>query len=183
MILVFLLISFFIGYLLILLFKLLFKKQKSKKVASNPDNRIEKNQENEVRFEKIDSIRGRSFLFMDRLYNMKTSETEKQEHLTDLKVIFEHGKDLLKREMIKSGFKAGSKIIDVKKFEGLDENGRTVITVLIQHENGGEIRSLQVGLNLDKMTSWTHEFSNQYHSNGKEKYWYLENKKAGLMKI
>ena len=83
--------------------------------------------------------------------------------------------------MIKKGFQPGSKIIDIKYFSGLSEFGSGIISYLIQHESGGEIRSLSINLNMDKMTFIP--TNNHYHSNGKEKYWYLKGKEKVLMRI
>ena len=109
------------------------------------------------------------------------SESEKKDRLTDIQVIFDYGKDLITKEMIKKGFQSGSKIIDIKYFSGLSEFGSGIVSFLIQHENGGEIRELSILLNLKNM-----EFTatrNGFYSTGKEKYWYLENKEKSLMQI
>ena len=171
-----LLFLFLIGLPFYWLFKLIFKK---KKIVNNINSKIPNNK---PEFEPSESIKKTEFMFMNDYRMWKNlSQTEKVERLTDIQVIFDYGKDLLKREMIKKGFEPGSKIIDIKYFTGLNEFGHTIATFLIQHENGGEIRALTVNIDMKKM-----EFTatnNHFFSNGKEKYWYLKEKKKDLMKI
>lgn len=175
-ILLILLILFLIGLPFYWLYKLIFKKKKPEK------NQEQKIPENKSEFEITDLITGRKFLFMED-YRMwkRLSDSEKKDRLQDIQVIFDYGKDHITKAMIKKGFQPGSKIIDIKYFTGLNEFGFTIATFLIQHENGGEIRALSININMDKMTFTP--TNNHFHSNGKEKYWYLKDKKKDLMKI
>lgn len=165
----FLLISFLIGLPIYWLFKLVFKK---KTINFSKDPEIE---EIKVENKFSDLIAEPKFLFMeDHRMWIGLSESEKKDRLTDIKVIFDYGKDLITKEMIKKGFQSGSKIIDIKYFSGLSEFASGIVSYLIQHKEGGEIRELAIRINLKDM-----EFiatSNRFHSTGKEKYWYLKNK-------
>ena len=171
-----LLILFLIGLPFYWIYKLIFNKKKNK-VIKKP-----KIAENESETLVSDLITKRKFLFMEDYRMWKgLSESEKKDRLTDIQVIFDYGKDLITKEMIKKGFQSGSKIIDIKYFSGLSEFGSGIVSFLIQHENGGEIRELSILLNLKNM-----EFTatrNGFYSTGKEKYWYLENKEKSLMQI
>lgn len=100
---------------------------------------------------------------------------ERKERLEDIDVVFREGKNSIKKEMISQGFKPGSKIIDIKYFSGLTEHGFTIIGLLIQNEVGGEIRELVLDIDLAKMDFRTSR--NLYHSSGKERYYYLKNRK------
>mgnify|MGYP000088390764 FL=1 len=173
--LIIILILFFISLPFYWLYKWIFKKKKD-----NQTN-VQYTSEKKVEFEPSELIKKTDFMFM-KDYRMwrSLSEDKKKERLTDIQVIFDYGKDLIKREMIKKDFKPGSKIIDIKYFTGLNEFGFTITTFLIQHENGGEIRALTININLDKMVFKATR--NAFFSTGKEKYHYLKNKK-NLMKI
>lgn len=174
-ILLILIILLLIGLPLYWIYKLIFKK---KRVYYNDRQYIS---EKKSEFEPSNLIKKNKFLFMDDYRMWKSlSESEKKERLTDIQVIFDYGKDHIKREMIKKGFKPGSKIIDIKYFTGLNEFGFTIITFLIQHENGEEIRALTINIDLDKMKFTA--TNNRFYSTGKEKYHYLKNKK-NLMNI
>ncbi len=109
------------------------------------------------------------------------SDSEGKDRLKDIQVIFDYGKDHITKAMIKKGFQPGSKIIDIKYFTGLNEFGFTIASFLIQHEDGGEIRALSINIDMDKMKFTP--TNNHFHSNGKEKYWYLKDKNKDLMKI
>ncbi|TXD48111.1 hypothetical protein [Polaribacter sp. IC063] len=175
-IILFLLISFLIGLPFYWLYKLIFKK---KKIDVNKEPKIA---ENKSETKVSDLIAERKYLFMEDYKMWKgLSESEKKDRLTDIQVIFDYGKDLITKEMIKKGFQSGSKIIDIKYFSGLSEFGSGIVSFLIQHEEGGEIRELSIRINLKDM-----EFiatRNGFYSNGKEKYWYLKDKNKDLMKI
>ena len=175
-IILFLLISFLIGLPFYWLYKLIFKK---KKIDINKEPKVA---ENKSETKITDLISQRKYLFMEDYKMWKgLSISEKKDRLTDIQVIFDYGKDLITKEMIKKGFQSGSKIIDIKYFSGLSEFGSGIISFLIQHEEGGEIRELTIRLNLKDM-----EFiatRNSFYSNGKEKYWYLKDKNKDLMKI
>ncbi|MCX7549165.1 hypothetical protein OS188_14505 [Xanthomarina sp. F1114] len=177
-ILLILLILFFMGLPFYWIYKLVFKKKKI--IKADKQNTEEKKSESE--FEPSELIKKADFMFMQDYRMWKNlSESKKKERLTDIQVIFDYGKDHLKREMIKKGFEPGSKIIDIKYFTGLNEFGFTIATFLIQHEKGGEIRALTVNIDMDKMNFTA--TNNHFFSNGKEKYWYLKEKKKDLMKI
>lgn len=166
---------FLIGLPFYLIYKLIFKK---KEIINTHEQNIS---EKILEFAPPELIEKPEYLFMsDPVMWKRLSETERQERLTDIQVIFDYGKDHIKREMIKKGFSPGSKIIDIKRFTGLNEFGFTITTFLIQHENGGEIRALSININLDKMKFTA--TNNHFHSTGKEKYHYLKNKK-NLMEI
>ncbi|QQY81620.1 hypothetical protein JJL45_11875 [Tamlana sp. s12] len=171
-----LLISFLIGLPFYWLYKFIFKKKKIDII--NEAKIAEINSETKIQ----DSISERKYLFMEDYKMWKgLSISEKKDRLTDIQVIFDYGKELITKEMIKKGFQSGSKIIDIKYFSGLSEFGSGIISFLIQHEEGGEIRELSIRLNLKDM-----EFiatRNSFYSNGKEKYWYLKDKNKDLMKI
>ena len=175
-IILFLLISFLIGLPFYWLYKLIIKK---KKIDINKEPKVA---ENKSETKIIDLNSERKYLFMEDYKMWKgLSISEKEDRLTDIQVIFDYGKDLITKEMIKKGFQSGSKIIDIKYFSGLSEFGSGIISFLIQHEEGGEIRELTIRLNLKDM-----EFiatRNSFYSNGKEKYWYLKDKNKDLMKI
>ncbi len=171
-----LLILFLIGLPFYWLYKLIFKKKKTEvskktKIAENkPETKIS------------DLIAERKYLFMEDYKMWKgLSESDKKDRLTDIQVIFDYGKDLITKEMIKKGFQSGSKIIDIKYFSGLSEFGSGIISFLIQHEEGGEIRELSIRINLKDMEFIANR--NAFYSNGKEKYWYLKDKDKALMKI
>lgn len=121
------------------------------------------------------------YTFMNdyRMWKNLTNE-EKESRMKDLEVIFQVGKEHIKKEMITQGFLPGSKIIDIKYFCGLSEHGFTIAGFLIQNENGGEIRELVLDIDLAKMNFRTSR--NIYHSSGKEKYYYLKNDNS-LVKI
>lgn len=175
-ILLILLILFLIGLPFYWIYKLIFKR---KKVTKNDPYNVVKDKSE---FEPSELIKKTEFMFMNDYRMWKNlSESEKKERLTDIQVIFDYGKDLIKREMIKKGFEPGSKIIDIKYFTGLNEFGFTIATFLIQHENGGEIRALTINIDMNKMKFTA--TNNHFFSNGKEKYWYLKDKKKNLMKI
>jgi len=162
-----------------LVFHWIYKRVFKKKKVNKTENKVIFEKQSE--FKPSELIKKKDFMFM-KDYRMwrSLSEAEKQERLTDIQVIFDYGKDHIKREMIKKDFKPGSKIIDIKYFTGLNEFGFTIITFLIQHEKGGEIRALTINIDLDKM-KFTGT-NNLFFSTGKEKYHYLKNKK-NLMKI
>ncbi|NRR93574.1 hypothetical protein HSX10_18545 [Winogradskyella undariae] len=171
-----LLILFLIGLPFYWLYKLIFKKEKIE-VIKEP-----KIAENKSETQVSDLITERKFLFMEDYKMWKgLSESEKKDRLTDIKVIFDYGKDLITKEMIKKGFQSGSKIIDIKYFSGLSEFGSGIISFLIQHEEGGEIRALTLRIDLKGMKFTA--TMNAFHSNGKEKYWYLKDKNKDLMQI
>ena len=171
-----LLILFLIGLPFYWLYKLIFKKKKLNVIKKTP------NPEDKSEFVVSDLIANRKFLFMEDYRMWKSlSESEKKERLTDIQVIFDYGKDLITKEMIKKGFQTGSKIIDIKYFTGLNEFGFTIASFLIQHENGGEIRALSINIDMDKMKFTA--TNNHFHNNGKEKYWYLKDKNNDLMRI
>lgn len=175
-ILLILLILFLVGLPFYWLYKLIFKKKKinAVKKTTNPEDKSE--------FIVSDLIANRKFLFMEDYRMWKSlTESEKKERLTDIQVIFDYGKDLITKEMIKKGFQTGSKIIDIKYFTGLNEFGFTIASFLIQHENGGEIRALSINIDMDKMKFTA--TNNHFYSNGKEKYWYLKDKNKDLMRI
>ena len=116
------------------------------------------------------------YMFMKDFAMWKNLSLEKkQERLMDIDVIFREGKELIKKEMIKQGFLPGSKIIDIKYFTGLSEHGFTITGFLIQNEAGGEIRELVININLAEMKFVA--TGNRYHSSGKERYFYLKNRK------
>lgn len=168
-----LLILFLIGLPFYWLYKLIFKKKKLNDIKKIP------NPEDKSEFMVSDLIANRQFLFMEDYRMWKSlSESEKKERLTDIQVIFDYGKDLITKEMIKKGFQTGSKIIDIKYFTGLNEFGFTIASFLIQHENGGEIRALSINIDMDKMKFTA--TNNYFHSNGKDKYWYLKDKNKEL---
>lgn len=100
---------------------------------------------------------------------------EKQIRLMDIQVIFSEAKDLIKEEMIRQGFKPGSKIIDISYFTGLNEFGFTIASFLIQHESGGEIRELTLRIDLEKMKVSSQR--NTFFRTGKERYHYLKKNK------
>jgi len=171
-----LLTLFLIGLPFYWLYKLIFKK---KKITVSKE---QKNTLNKSETKVSDLFVNRKFLFMED-YNMwkGLTESEKKDRLTDIQVIFDYGKDLITKEMIKKGFLSGSKIIDIKYFSGLSEFGSAIVSFLIQHEERGEIRALSIRVDLKKM-----EFiasNSSFHSTGKEKYWYLRDKEKDLMKI
>lgn len=171
-----LLILFLIGLPFYWLYKLIFKK---KKININKEPRIAKNKSET---KDSDSIAERKFLFMEDYRMWKgLSDSEKKDRLKDIQVIFDYGKDHITKAMIKKGFQPGSKIIDIKYFTGLNEFGFTIASFLIQHEDGGEIRALSINIDMDKMKFTP--TNNHFHSNGKEKYWYLKDKNKDLMKI
>src|SRR5690606_2668026 len=168
-----LLILFLIGLPFYWLYKLIFKKKKLNDIKKIP------NPEDKSEFMVSDLIANRKFLFMEDYRMWKSlSESEKKERLTDIQVIFNYGKELITKEMIKKGFQTGSKIIDIKYFTGLNEFGFTIASFLIQHENGGEIRALSINIDMDKMKFTA--TNNYFHSNGKDKYWYLKDKNKEL---
>ncbi len=168
-----LLILFLIGLPFYWLYKLIFKKKKLNDIKKIP------NPEDKSEFMVSDLIANRQFLFMEDYRMWKSlSESEKKERLTDIQVIFDYGKDLITKEMIKKGFQTGSKIIDIKYFTGLNEFGFTIASFLIQPENGGEIRALSINIDMDKMKFTA--TNNYFHSNGKDKYWYLKDKNKEL---
>ncbi len=174
-ILLILLILFFIGLPFYLIYKWIFKKKKGKKTDKQNIHKIES------QFEPSELIKKPDYMFMEDYRMWKSlSETEKNERLTDIQVIFDYGKDLIKKEMIKKEFQPGSKIIDIKYFTGLSEHGFTITTFIIQHKDGGEIRALTMNIDLGKM-----EFKatrNAYFSSGKERYYYLKDRES-LMNI
>src|SRR5690554_6851342 len=134
-IILFLLISFLIGLPFYWLYKLIFKK---KKIDINKEPKVA---ENKSETKITDLISQRKYLFMEDYKMWKgLSISEKKDRLTDIQVIFDYGKDLITKEMIKKGFQSGSKIIDIKYFSGLSEFGSGIISFLIQHEEGGDIR-------------------------------------------
>jgi hypothetical protein len=171
-----LLILFLIGLPFYWLYKLIFKKKKIE--VSKKSKAAENKSETKI----SDLIAERKYLFMEDYKMWKgLSESEKKDRLTDIQVIFDYGKDLITKEMIKKEFQSGSKITDIKYFSGLSEFGSGIISFLIQHEEGGEIRELSLRINLKDM-----EFiatGNAFYSNGKEKYRYLKDKNKDLMKI
>ncbi|MFV5701059.1 hypothetical protein ACM55F_04215 [Flavobacterium sp. XS2P12] len=169
-----LIILFLIGLPFVLVYRLIIKLYGGKK----PKKGIE-NFESNFKFEKTNLIIEYAFM---KDYGMwiNLKEEERKERLMDIDVIFRETKDLLKKEMINQGFKIGSKIIDIKYFTGLSEYGHTITGFLIQNENGGEIRELTVQIDLEKMKLNT--IRNSYHSSGKERYFYLKNRK-GLIEI
>ena len=158
------------------LYKLIFKSGKSKTNHQNEDHSKTKH------VGHVNSFANQQFKFMEDYRMWKNlSVNEKNSRLTDIKVIFDYGKEHIKKAMIKKGFKSGSKIIDISYFCGLNEFGSAIIHFLIQHENGGEIRELSININMDKM-----EFiptCNLFYSNGKEKYWYLKGKNKDIMNL
>ena len=175
-ILLILLILFLIGLPFYWFYKLIFKKKKTEISKEQEIPKIK------PEFEASNLITSRKFLFMEDYRMWKNlTESEKKERLTDIQVIFDYGKDHITKEMIKKGFKAGSKIIDIKYFSGLSEFGSGIISFLIQHEEGGEIRELSIRINLKDMKFIATR--NAFYSNGKEKYWYLKDKNKDLMKI
>ena len=104
-----------------------------KKKVNKTDKQIIPEKKSE--FEPSNLIKKSEFLFMDSHRMWKNlSESGKKERLTDIQVIFDYGKDHIKKEMIKKGFEPGSKIFDISYFTGLSEFGTTITTFLIQHE-------------------------------------------------
>lgn len=175
-ILVIILILFLIGLPFLLLFKWIYRSLKPKQ-----NNKIEK----EFRFQTDNktecTLQQNTHKFMEdyQMWKNLTAE-EKQIRLMDIEVIFKVGKDMLKKEMIRKGFPAGSKIIDITYFTGLSEFGFTISTFLIQHESGGEIRALTFNIDLARMNILA--TNNHFYSSGKERYHYLK-KEKGLMNI
>lgn len=165
-------LCFVIGLPIVLIFRWL--KKKLSKTGNNSLAELD-NIETNISADKP------KFKFMDD-YQMWLSKTEVEKEflLKDIEVIFEESSDLIKKEMIKQSFTPGSKIIDISYFSGLSEFGSGIITFLIQHENGGEIRSLSINIDLEKMKLVA--TSNLFHSTGKERYYYLK-KNKGLVKI
>ena len=172
----FLLFSFLIGLPFIWLYKLIFRKKKPKEKEGMEENYYK------YQFDNSDLIVNQKYLFMEnfRLWG-NLSDSEREERLQDIKVIFDYGKDHIKEAMIRKGFQPGSKIIDISYFTGLNENGFTISSFLVQHEDGGEIRELSINIDMDKMKFTP--TNDHFHSNGKEKYWYLKEKNKGIMKI
>jgi len=169
-----LIILLIIGLPFALVYRLIIKLY----IKKNPKKDIENFQSN-FKFEKTNLITEYAFMKDYRMW-INLTEEERKERLIDIEVIFTEAKDLLKKEMINQGFTKGSKVIDIKYFTGLSEYGHTIIGFLIQNQNGGEIRELTVQINLEKMKLNT--VGNSYHSSGKERYFYLKNRK-GLVEI
>src|SRR5690606_15047697 len=168
--------------ILIILFLIGLPLHRMSKKEKTEMSKEQETQKIKSQFEISSLIANRKFLFMEDYRMWKSlTEPERKERLTDIQVIFDHGKDLLTKEMIKQGFQTGSKIIDIKYFTGLNEFGFTITSFLIQHENGGEIRALTVNIDMDKMIFTA--TNNRFHSNGKEKYWYLKDMNKDLMQI
>lgn len=168
-----LIILFIIGLPFVLIFRWL-KRKYTQKTFSTTKNTLH-NLPLEIENKEFE------YLFM-KDYNMwrSLSLEKKKERLMDIEVIFREGKDLIKKEMIKQRFLPGSKIIDIKYFTGLSEHGFTIAGFLIQNEAGGEIRELVINIDLAEMKFVA--TGNRYHSSGKERYFYLKNRK-GLTEI
>lgn len=171
-----LVILFFIGLPFVLLYRWIYSSKKRKSHTI-----IEKELSFRTDYKTVNEQQQNTYKFMDdyRMWRNLNPE-EKQIRLTDIEVIFNEGKDLIKREMIRKGFPPGSKIIDITYFTGLNEFGFTIATFLIQHESGGEIRALTFNIDLAKMN--IRATNNHFYSTGKERYHYLK-KEKGLMNI
>ena len=130
-ILLILLILFFIGVPFYWVYKIVINKKNIK-----TDKLKDEKKETENASIHSELIKTTDFMFMEDYRMWKDlSVSQKKERLTDIQVIFDYGKDHLKKEMIKKGFEPGTKIIDIKYFTGLNEFGFTIATFLIQHEN------------------------------------------------